>query len=71
MQVIGNMYMTSTDCRDSRGQPGTLTTTAGTAGDTDNVQGQQCQLTDLETVLDRVKSRHPHSVAPWSEEVTM
>ena len=28
-------------------------------------------MADLETVLDRVTSRHADSVTPWSEEATM
>ena len=40
-------------------------------GYTDDVQGQQRPLADLEMVLDRVMSRHADSVTPWSEEATM
>ena len=40
---------------------------------TDDVQGLQRLLTDLETALDTVTSRHPASVVlvPWREVATM
>ena len=38
---------------------------------TDDVQGRQHLLTDLETALDRLTSRHPTRAAPWRDVATM
>ena len=44
---------------------------AGQSLYTDDVQGQQGRLADLETALDRLTSPDPDCVVPWWDLVTM